>query len=140
MLLWNASASSPTGLYLVTEGQEVRLGEHVVAWAPDWARLLAAERHYLPLNVPLVKRVAAGAGDQICATNDVVTINGKDPSRRRSVDGAGRPMPMWEGCWKLGKQEYFLFDPNVADGFDGRYFGLTTGDRLVGKARLIWPS
>src|SRR3546814_1434020 len=64
-LVWNASASAPQGLYAVTPGAWVEPGEMVIARVPLRYRQLAAARRYLPMNVPLVKRVAAYAGDQI---------------------------------------------------------------------------
>ena len=64
LLVWNASASAPVGLYRVEPHAPVRRRDMVVAWLPRGARLLAASRHYLPANVPLVKRVAAVAGDR----------------------------------------------------------------------------
>jgi type IV secretory pathway protease TraF len=67
-LVWNASASAPVGLYAVAPGTRPKTGDTVIAWAPAPWRLLAAQRHYLPVNVPLVKQVAAGPGEQVCAT------------------------------------------------------------------------
>src|SRR3546814_14105689 len=67
-LVWNASASAPQGLYAVTPGAWVEPGEMVIARVPLSYRQLAAARRYLPMNVPLVKRVAAYAGDRVCAS------------------------------------------------------------------------
>jgi hypothetical protein len=51
-LLWNASASAPIGLYRVGAITATAPGDLVVAWLPGPARRLAAERRYLPSNVP----------------------------------------------------------------------------------------
>src|SRR5260370_42208270 len=51
LLVWNASASSPVGLYRVEPTRDVRPGERIIAWPPDGARALADERHYLPRDV-----------------------------------------------------------------------------------------
>lgn len=69
-LVWNASASAPIGLYRVLPGKPAS-GDLVLVRTPDSARQLAAERGYLPHDVPLVKRVAALDGDTVCAANDV---------------------------------------------------------------------
>src|SRR3546814_5225387 len=69
-LVWNASASAPQGLYAVTPGAWVEPGEMVIARVPLRYRQLAAARRYLPMNVPLVKRVAAYAGDRVCARSE----------------------------------------------------------------------
>ena len=65
--VWNLSASSPLGLYRVSSAGEPKPGSMVVAWLSPAMRRLAAERHYLPANVPLVKRVGAAGNDRVCA-------------------------------------------------------------------------
>ncbi|MBX3562649.1 MAG: S26 family signal peptidase [Sphingomonas sp.] len=137
-LLWNASASSPIGLYRVRPADSVRPGEMVVAWPPDEARRLGAARHYLPSNVPLVKRVAAAAGDRVCAAGEAVFVNGRLETLRRAHDPSGRPMPWWTGCEDLGSGDLFLLTPGVPEAFDGRYFGVTRRELVVGRARLLW--
>ena len=137
-LVWNASASSPVGLYHVGPAGEVRPGDMVVAWPPEGARRLGAERHYLPRNVPLVKRVAATAGDRVCAVGEAVFVNGRLETLRRAEDPSGRPMPWWIGCKDIAEGELLLLTPDVPDAFDGRYFGVTRSDHVVGRARLIW--
>lgn len=136
-LVWNVSASAPVGLYLVGSPDHVRAGETVIAWTPEPARALAAERHYLPSNVPLVKRVAAVAGDRVCAIGEAIWVNGRHAGARRAVDGADRPMPAWTGCRELESGEYFLLMENP-DSFDGRYFGVTRREHIVGRAVLLW--
>ena len=137
LLVWNASASAPVGLYLVTSPHDVRAGEMVIAWTPEPARSLAAERRYLPSNVPLVKRVGAIAGDRICAIGEAVWVNGRHVGARRDVDRQGRPMPAWTGCRELIEGEYFLLMESP-DSFDGRYFGVTRREDLLGRAVLLW--
>ena len=137
LLVWNPSASAPVGLYRVAAGAPVRRGDMVVAWTPDPARNLAARRHYLPANVPLVKRVAAVAGDRVCAVGSILSINGRRVAVRHASDAAGRPMPWWSGCRLLREQESFLLMDNPLS-FDGRYFGLTRSGDILGPAELLW--
>lgn len=137
LLVWNASASAPIGLYRVHSGGPIRSGDMVVAWTPEPARSLAARRHYLPANVPLVKRVAAVAGDRICARAGDVSINGNRAAARHTVDPNGRVMPRWTGCRRLSGGEYFLLMDSPLS-FDGRYFGVTQRKDLVGRAVLLW--
>ena len=138
VLLWNASASSTIGLYRVTRPARPHVGEMVVAWPPSPARQLAAARRYLPFNVPLVKRVAAIAGDRVCATGDRIYVNGRLAAHRRSRDPSRRAMPWWSGCKVLRAGELVLLSPGMPLAFDGRYFGVTRRDDLVGKAALLW--
>jgi type IV secretory pathway protease TraF len=137
-LVWNASASSARGLYGVTPPARLRRGEMVVAWAPPGARRLAAARSYLPSAVPLVKPVAAVAGDQVCAIRERILINGRIAAVRRGRDPSGRPMPWWSGCRRLRTGELFLLSAGVRQAFDGRYFGVTDEREILGKASLLW--
>lgn len=137
-LVWNASASAPIGLYAVSPGAALKRGDMVIARPPAEARQLAARRRYLPLRVPLVKRVAAVAGDTICGMDNVVTVNEKPLATRRAADAAGRPLPVWQGCVRLGPGRVFLLTTEIPDSFDGRYFGPTLAQDVVGKATPLW--
>ncbi|WP_447725981.1 S26 family signal peptidase [Sphingomonas koreensis] len=136
-LLWNASASAPIGFYRVSPGTPAGVGDMVVARVPLQWRRLAAERHYLPANVPLVKRVVASSGSQVCALGDVIRVDGREVARRRRSDGQGRPMPGWNGCVRLSGQQRLLL-MEAPDSFDGRYFGVTEGPDIVGRGVLLW--
>jgi len=137
-LVWNASASAPIGLYAVSPGAALERGDMVVAWPPVNARQLAARRRYLPSNVPLVKRIAGIAGDTICAVDHEVTVNGRPVAVRRAADSAGRELPAWQGCIRLGPGMVFLLMAESADSFDGRYFGATLAQDVIGRATPLW--
>ena len=136
-LVWNASASAPVGLYWVSPNAMLQPGDMVIARVPRDFRRLAAERGYLPLNVPLVKRVAAAPGDEVCARGPDIFVNGHRLAERVGVDAAGRELPGWSGCVRLRGRQVFLLMPAISS-FDGRYFGVTEGADIVGKARLLW--
>lgn len=138
-LVWNASASAPIGLYYVRPGAAIDSGDMVIARMPEPFRMLAATRHYLPANVPLVKRVAGAAGDEICALGAEIFVNGALVAVRRQSDGMGRPMPRWTGCVRLRGRQLFLLMTASPASFDGRYFGITAPHDVVGGARLLWP-
>lgn len=136
-LVWNASASAPIGLYRADPGALVEPGDMVIARVPERYRLLAASRRYLPMNVPLVKRAVAYAGDTVCALAEDIFLNGRWIASRRAADANGLPMPWWSGCMVLrGRQLFLLMDSPSS--FDGRYFGPTDGDDVIGKATLLW--
>ncbi|HEY0622765.1 S26 family signal peptidase [Sphingomonas sp.] len=136
-LVWNASASATVGLYWVWPGDRAKRGEMMIARVPERWRALAAERHYLPANVPLVKRVAAARGALVCASGARILIDGKLAATRLGHDRAGRPLPWWQGCRRLAEGEYLLL-MDAPGSFDGRYFGISRAHDLVGRARLIW--
>ncbi|BAK67290.1 conjugal transfer protein TraF [Sphingobium sp. SYK-6] len=137
LLVWNTSASAPVGLYAVTAPERIRTGDMVIAWPPETARRLGAERRYIPFNVPLVKRVAAAPGDRVCASGSALSVNDRTIARRLTTDARGRPMPWWTGCVTLRDGALLLLMDNPAS-FDGRYFGPTQADGIIGKAHLLW--
>ena len=137
-LVWNASASAPIGLYAVDPGTRVAPGDMFIARIPARFRMLAATRHYLPANVPLVKRVIAATGDEMCALDAAIFVNGRPVAVRRAADGMGRPMPRWNGCVRLRGSQLFLLMTASPSSFDGRYFGISEGADVIGKARLLW--
>ena len=137
LLIWNISSSAPLGLSPGGGGRPPVRGDLVAArLAPPW-RALGSARRYIPANVPLIKRVAAAAGDRACATGADIAVNGANIARRLLIDGAGRPMPHWSGCVVLRRGEYLLLMPGPAS-FDGRYFGPTAESDIVGKVHLLW--
>ncbi|MDX3966814.1 MAG: S26 family signal peptidase [Bradyrhizobium sp.] len=136
-LVWNASPSAPIGLYRVLLGKPVR-GDLVLAHTPESVRKLAAERGYLPLNVPLVKRVAAAGGDIVCAIDDAISINDRVVAERLTRDRLGRPLPSWSGCHLLDGGEAFLLMEGRADSFDSRYFGPVPTATIIGRLAPLW--
>ena len=138
LLIYNASASAPIGLYRVRPADPIQRGDLVLAHTPPSARGLAAERGYLPETVPLVKRVAAMAGDEVCVRDHAVSIDGRQVADQLGADAEGRPLPVWTGCRTLGPDEIFLLMPDVPDSFDGRYFGPVPVSAVVGKLVPLW--
>jgi conjugative transfer signal peptidase TraF len=136
-LMWNATASAPVGLYRVVLGAPLARDDMVAAWPPSDVRRLAAQRHYLPLNVPLIKRVAALPGDLICAQGVSLSINGVLVARREAADLKGRNLPQWNGCRRLSTDQFLLLNDHSRS-FDGRYFGPTAGNDILGKAVPLW--
>jgi conjugative transfer signal peptidase TraF len=136
-LVWNASASVPVGLYIVLSGKPSR-GDLVLVHTPDSVRQLAAERGYLPANVPLIKRIVAAGGDVVCATGNVIFINGHAAAGRLARDRLGRLLPSWSGCHLLDSGEVFLLMRGVTDSFDSRYFGPVPATMIIGRLAPLW--
>lgn len=134
--VWNASASAPIGLYRI-ETRLPEIGEYVLVKPEDALETLIVDRGYLPPEIPLLKRVAALAGDEICRENERVFVNNIHVADALLVDSAGRKMPVWSGCFSLRENEVFLL--NAADkSLDGRYFGATNGSQIIGIATPVW--
>lgn len=137
-LVWNASASVPVGLYVARPAGGARRGELVAAHAPPAVARMMAERGYLPLRVPMLKHVAAVAGQRVCRSGPAIAIDGKHLADARPRDRAGRPLPVWQGCRTLRAGEVFLLNPASADSFDGRYFGPVPARGIVAVLDPLW--
>ncbi|HTM82187.1 S26 family signal peptidase [Asticcacaulis sp.] len=134
LLLWNASASVPVGLYAVLPKAPVQVGDLAVSALPPDIRDLASERNYLPTDVLLIKPVGAVAGMTVCRSAAQTSVNGKPAGDAKPVDRMRRPMPVWSGCHHLTRREIFLMNATVPDSFDGRYFGPTSVRLIRGRA------
>ena len=137
LLVWNASASAPIGLYRVEPGATLRRGDMVAAAAPPLFRRLAAERGYLPLTARLIKHVAALGGDRVCAEGPLLFINGRVAALRLKADFRGLPLSWWRGCGQLPEGEFLLLGEGPRS-FDARYFGPVGSDLVLGKAIKLW--
>lgn len=136
LIVWNATVSAPTGLYRVVSGAPER-GDFILVRISDPVAKLAAIRDYLPAGVPLIKQVAAGAGDDVCAFDGAIIVNGEIVARQHEVDRAGRPLPRWNECRELLQGELFLLT-KASDSFDSRYFGPVTRAQMIGRLVPLW--
>jgi conjugative transfer signal peptidase TraF len=138
LFVWNASPSATIGLYFVTGKSGLARGDMAALWLPEPHRRLAAQRRYLPHNIPAIKRVVAVNGDSVCALGSRISVNGEWIADRHRLDGKGRAMPWWQNCKRLGKDELFLLNQEAANSFDGRYVGISTTSDVIGEASLLW--
>lgn len=138
LLLWNASASVPRGLYWLRPVGSLHIGELVTAMPPPPLAKFFAARGYLPLGVPLLKHIGALPGQVVCRANDVVTIDGHVAAMARDRDRLGRLLPTWTGCRRLRAGEVFLLNANIPDSLDGRYFGALPTTAITGRAQPLW--
>jgi conjugative transfer signal peptidase TraF len=137
-LIWNASASVPIGLYAVAKITGVHGGDLVVVRPPEPLVRFLADGGYLPRGVPLLKHVAALAGQTVCRIGRSVAVDAIEIGDARERDGRGRSLPVWEGCRVIGQHEVFLMNPRSADSLDGRYFGPLPAASIVGRAIPLW--
>ena len=135
-LYWNASASIPIGLYILTDLAPAR-NELAVIRLPESARILAAARGYLPANARLIKPVAAGPSDKVCRHGPIIRINGRPRALAAMRDGRERLLPRWHGCHRLTTSEVFVLS-TVSGSFDSRYIGPIDSRQVLGTAEPIW--
>jgi len=136
-LLWNVTASTPTGLYAVQPMRVLHVGDLVAVLPPEPVGHFLADGGYLPQRVPLLKHVAALAGDTVCRTGHLIIIDGIVMGEARDRDSRGRGLPMWNGCHSLTDGEIFLMNQHP-DSLDGRYFGPLPAASIIGRAVPLW--
>ena len=138
MIVWNASASVPVGLYLLetTDGRYV--SELVAVVPPEPLATFLAAGNYLPHGVPMLKHVLALPGQTVCREGLVVTVDKVAVGMARERDGQGRALPVWQGCRVVADDALFLMNSRSADSLDGRYFGPLPQSAVLGRAHRIW--
>lgn len=137
-LVWNASESVPLGLYAVHTIEEIRRADLVLARPPKPIAEFLADGGYVPLGVPLLKHVAALAGQKVCRAGLDVTVDGEPLAKAREYDRMGRSLPHWDGCRTLTSSEVFLVNWDEPASLDGRYFGPLPISSIVGRATPVW--
>jgi conjugative transfer signal peptidase TraF len=140
VLLWNASASAPIGLYRVRPIGRLEVAALVVVRPPESLAEMLAVRGYLPREVPLIKQVLGFAGQTVCRVGLTVTLDEIESGSARERDHLGRKLPTWQGCRKLSDGEVFLMNADEPDSLDGRYFGPLPVSSIVGRADPLWTS
>lgn len=134
VFVWNRTDSVPKGLYIVYEAPLER--GQLVAYKPtqaedDWL----AQQGITPGSWPLLKRVVALEGDEVCWDENEVFVNGE--LRANRIDGV--KLCLLDGCVLLGADQVFLLNKHPRS-VDGRYFGIQDADRIIGTARVVWVS
>jgi conjugative transfer signal peptidase TraF len=137
-LIWNATASTPTGLYALHRVGRLHPLELVVVRPPEPIASYLADGGFLPKGVPLLKHVMALPGQIVCRDGDVVTVDHVEVGVAHDRDHLRRPLPRWSGCRVLRPDEVFLMNPTVPDSLDGRYFGPLPVASIVARAVPLW--
>jgi conjugative transfer signal peptidase TraF len=138
VLIWNASASVPIGLYYVQPEDHLAITDLVVVVPPEPVAKFLEERDYLPRGVPLLKQVLALPGQTVCRIRLIIMIDGVVMATAREQDHRNRPLPIWQGCHMIGDREAFLMNWQSADSLDGRYFGPLPATAILGRAVPLW--
>jgi conjugative transfer signal peptidase TraF len=137
-LLWNASESVPVGLYSVEVGDQLAVTNLVVAMPPNSLATVLNERGYVPLGVPLIKRILALRGQSVCRNELVISVDGIAMGTALAHDRQDRPLPVWQGCRAIAQDEVFLMNWDEPASFDGRYFGPIPLHAIIGRAKPLW--
>ena len=136
--IWNASKSVPIGLYRLEPADRLALTELVAVRPHEPLATFLDLNGYLPIGVPMLKRVLALPGQTVCRSGLTISVDGIDMGDALSRDSRGRPLPVWQGCRVVGADELFLMNWQSEGSLDGRYFGLVPNSSVIGKALPMW--
>jgi conjugative transfer signal peptidase TraF len=145
----NRTDSMPIGLWRVAPAPAtLHRGDIVTACLPAGpVAQLALTRAYVEpgscpsRSMPLVKPVAAVAGDTVRITAAGIAVNGAaiPNSTALSRDAAGRPLhPIPPGSYHVAPSTVWLLSTRVADSFDSRYLGPLPRSAVQSVARPVW--
>lgn len=138
VLIWNASASAPIGLYAVRQADDIEVADLLAVATPPLIAEFMADRGYLPIGVPMMKRVLALPGQTVCRHGLDIIAYGSTVGHAREHDKSGRKMPVWQGCRRIGDDELFLMNFDIPDSVDGRYFGPLSRRFVIGRALPVF--
>jgi len=136
--IWNASNSVPIGLYRLQPITTLAVTELVAIQPPDLLAAFLDLNGYLPLGVPMLKRVLALPGQTVCRNGLTIAVDGIDVGQAQERDGRGRPLPVWHGCRVIADGDVFVMNWQSADSLDGRYFGPLPTSAVIGRAEPVW--
>lgn len=138
LYIWNASASVPIGLYRLRSADQFQVTELVAVQPPEPLATFLDLNGYLPLGVPMLKRVLALPGQSVCRTGLSISVDDIVMGEAKKHDRRGRPLPKWQGCRVVRDGELFLMNWQSDDSLDGRYFGFLPASHVIGRALPVW--
>ena len=140
LYIWNASQSAPLGLYRLQPVDTLFVTELVAILPPEPLAAFLAEGSYLPRGVPMLKRVLALPGQTVCRNGLTITVDGIGLGEALDRDRRGRPLPIWQGCRVVARDDVFLMNLQSADSLDSRYFGPLPASAVIGRAVPVWTN
>ena len=136
--IWNTSNSVLIGLYRVQPATRLTVTELVAVQPPDLLATFLDLNGYLPIGVPMLKRVLALSGQTVCREGLTIAVDGIDVGEARERDGRGRRLPVWHGCRVIADGDVFVMNWQSTDSLDGRYFGSLPASAVIGRAVPVW--
>lgn len=143
----NFTPSMPLGIYRIVDlsPRAVQRGMTVAVCAPATAISLGRHRGYLSAGTcfgnsePLLKTVAAVAGDSVTIASNGVSVNGclLRNSKPLAADSSGNTMTPWpSGRYRMSTGSIWLYAGNKRS-WDSRYWGPVSVRNVVGEVSPV---
>ena len=144
----NLTNSVPIGLYVISNSPEASLVEFC---PPEPFGTLSRERGYRERSrfgcsdgaKPLLKPVAARAGDVVAITAAGIAVDGRLVPHTAPLhfDSAGRPISSWPfGVYPVRRGRIWVVSSFNAHSFDSRYFGPVSESAVLHRLRPLWTT
>ena len=72
----------------------------------------------------------------MCRDGERVTVNGSVAGMAKIASRTGEALPSWGGCRRLSASEVLLLG-DTPDSYDGRYFGVTGAQDVIGRVAML---
>ena len=138
VLLWNPSPSVPVGFYILTPIDTLEVGALVAVRPPRALETWLVDNRYIGRDTPLLKRIAALPGAEVCREGNAIQIDGEAVAEALERDRLDRPLPVWTGCRVLADGQIFFLNAREPASLDGRYFGPLDDEVIIGRATPLW--
>jgi conjugative transfer signal peptidase TraF len=138
LYVWNVSESVPLGLYRLRPVDKLSVTELVAIQPPEPLATFLDLNGYLPVGIPMLKRVLALPGQTVCRSGRTISVDKIDVGEARERNSRGRPLPVWHGCRVVGEDELFLMNWQSEDSLDGRYFRPIAASAVIARALPVW--
>ena len=140
---WTADAVDSlikNDIVLIQPATRLTVTELVAVRPPDLLAAFLDLNGYLPIGVPMLKRVLALPGQAVCRNGLTIAVDGVDVGEAHERDGRGRLLPVWHGCRVIADGDVFIMNWQSADSLDGRYFGPLPASAVIGRAVPVWTN
>ena len=137
-ITYSVTPSMPQGFYLVMPTKKIARYD-IVEFIPPLSVLeFIKEKHWVPQSGSIIKYVFAIPNDHVCIHDEAIWINGKKIGPVYKFYAENKLLPQTKICGKLTQGEYLLLSTENKRSFDGRYFGIVSSERILGRAVAIF--
>ena len=142
---WARTTSIPPGIYRVTHNS----ADPLASFCPTGeASTVSVARHYRDEawtcpdgHAPLLKPIAARAGDVVTVTHSQITVNGQPlrNSKAFAFDGQHLPMHRWpEGTYHVAPGTIWVISTYNIGSYDSRYYGPIVLSSVLHYGHPVW--